>query len=291
MPAGGGDLEGAPPERLPGHVGQVGPGRAAGRGVGGPGRAAEGRRGRAATSRCSVSTASRRTPGTTAASAALPAGTTTRVCPARAAAATIGSAPRTGRTAPSRPSSPSHDCRVQGDRWHLPEPARTATAIARSNAEPCLRRSAGSRSTVIRRLGHFWPELTIAARTRSRASFSAVSGRPEMITAGRPGGEVGLDLDECPATPARPTPAPSRTPFRTPRGGARRGRGRCAPSRTDDHVEADLGRGGAGARRATVRPAAQPAGLGPHDRLGGGAGLLVRRVLTSQKARSGRRRR
>ena len=101
-----------------------------------------GRRGRTPTSRCSESTARTRTPGTTAASRALPSGTITRLTPARAAAATIGSTPRTGRTVPSRPSSP-----------------RTTTPS--SGAE---RQLAGRRRAAPRR----WP-----GRSRSRTSAAS----------------------------------------------------------------------------------------------------------------------
>ena len=47
-------------------------------------------------------------------------------------------------------------------------------------------RLAGDRPTVILELGQLWPLLTIAARIRSRASRSAVSGRPTRIVAGSP---------------------------------------------------------------------------------------------------------
>lgn len=158
-----------------------------------------------ATSRCRVSTARTRTPGITAASAALPAGTTTRVQPARAAAATIGSTPRTGRTVPSRPSSPRTTVPSSGSSGNSPEPPSTAAAMARSNADPYFGRVAGSRLRVIRRFGHFWPELTMAARTRSRASCRAVSGSPEITTPGSPGARSASTSTTCPVTPTRPT--------------------------------------------------------------------------------------
>jgi hypothetical protein len=44
----------------------------------------------------------------------------------------------------------------------------------------------GDRARVIRRCGHGWPLLTTAARTRSRASASAASGRPMTVRPGRP---------------------------------------------------------------------------------------------------------
>ena len=39
---------------------------------------------------------------------------------------------------------------------------------------------------MIRFDGNAWPELTIAARTRSRASRTALSARPTIVNAGRP---------------------------------------------------------------------------------------------------------
>ena len=51
---------------------------------------------------------------------------------------------------------------------------------------PALRRLAGARLATIRRSGNSKPQLTSAARTRSRASRTAVSGRPTTEKAGRP---------------------------------------------------------------------------------------------------------
>jgi hypothetical protein len=58
--------------------------------------------------------------------------------------------------------------------------------MARSNQLPRLGKLAGESPTVILRCGHCSPLLTIAARIRSRASRSAVSGRPTRIIATRP---------------------------------------------------------------------------------------------------------
>jgi hypothetical protein len=44
----------------------------------------------------------------------------------------------------------------------------------------------GARLTVTRRRGHVSPLDSTAARTRSRASLHAVSGKPTMLNAGRP---------------------------------------------------------------------------------------------------------
>ena len=56
--------------------------------------------------------------------------------------------------------------------------------MGRSNDGPSLRRSAGARLTVMRRDGNSKAELTIAARTRSRLSWTAASGSPTMLNAG-----------------------------------------------------------------------------------------------------------
>ena len=64
--------------------------------------------------------------------------------------------------------------------------ASTAAASARSKPGPALRRSAGARFAVIRRCGNSKPLLTIAARTRSRDSRTAASGRPTSANDGSP---------------------------------------------------------------------------------------------------------
>jgi len=53
-----------------------------------------------------------------------------------------------------------------------------ATAMLRSKLLPRLGRLAGDNPTVILRCGHSWSLFTIADLIRSRASRSAVSGRP-----------------------------------------------------------------------------------------------------------------
>ena len=51
---------------------------------------------------------------------------------------------------------------------------------------PVFFRLAGARFTVIRLTGKLRPLLLAAARTRSRASFTAASGKPTMSNPGRP---------------------------------------------------------------------------------------------------------
>ena len=48
---------------------------------------------------------------------------------------------------------------------------------------------------MIRRCGNSNPELTSAARTRSRDSRTAASGRPTIANEGRPDADVDLDPD------------------------------------------------------------------------------------------------
>ena len=86
------------------------------------------------------------------------------------------------------------------------EPAalRIATAIPTSNPLPRLGRLAGDRPTVIRRCGHCSRLLTIAARIRSLASRSAVSGRP---TSSRPGSPFWMSASISTGWPSTPTRA------------------------------------------------------------------------------------
>src|SRR5690606_16841441 len=114
-------------------------------------------------------------PGTTAARGATGRGTRqgTPVFAERTAAPML---PPAGRTLPSRPNSPTataSTCPVT-----TPEAASTPRAIGRSKSVPDLGRSAGARFTVTLRLGKWRPVELIAARTRSFASRTALSGSP-----------------------------------------------------------------------------------------------------------------
>ena len=64
--------------------------------------------------------------------------------------------------------------------------ASTASAIGRSKWLPSLSRSAGARLMRMRLGGSESPMEVSAARTRSRASPTALSGRPTTRKAGRP---------------------------------------------------------------------------------------------------------
>ena len=138
-------------------------------------------------------------PSTSRASARASAGTMTRRTPRRARAATIGSRPGTGRTSPPSDSSPTSAQRPAARTCS--EPSRIAAAIPRSSEAPRLGRSAGARLTVIRRGGYVKPLLRIAPRTRSRASWSAVSARPTIEKPGRPGATSTSTRTTLPARP------------------------------------------------------------------------------------------
>ena len=69
---------------------------------------------------------------------------------------------------------------------------------------PFFFRSAGARETVMRRCGNSKPELRMAALTRSRASCTAVSGKPTIVKAGRPGA---MSTSTSTMEPSNPTTA------------------------------------------------------------------------------------
>ena len=129
--------------------------------------------------------ASRASP-TSCASCTLPGGTMSVAVRSRAMSRATGSTPRTGRIAPSNASSPTAaTCRTQSAGiW--PVATSTPNAIGRSNPVPSFFRSAGARLTVVRRAGSENPELTIAAETRSRLSFTAPAGSPTTLNQGSP---------------------------------------------------------------------------------------------------------
>ena len=187
VPARGGDLERQPGQRLAADVGEVGRWRRLGdagrrRARSGHGSSPPERPG---STRRSVD--GQRT-GSTAADARLgerPA-RHDRVA-GRPCAATIGAVPATGRMLPSRPSSPRN-----AQAGHAPTPAAT---LGRDEHADGQRRGRGRCPSCDASggevdgdplLGPGEPEETRAARTRSRASRHASSGRPTMVKPGRP---------------------------------------------------------------------------------------------------------
>ncbi len=130
--------------------------------------------------------------GTSAASSALPGGSTSRAGaswgPAsRCRARLMASAPRTGRSSPPSESSPANSQPASRELSIWPLAARMPSAMGRSNRPESLGRSAGARFTVMRLLdGNSSPALAMAERTRSRASFTSVSASPTRVKLGRP---------------------------------------------------------------------------------------------------------
>lgn len=113
-----------------------------------------------------------------------PSGTTIPPPSPFAAASAAGRTPRTRRTEPSRPSSP-----MTTEPAYLSAPPiapRMATAMPRSNAVPAFGVPAGDRLIVSRQDGKATPAEAKAARSLSRDSEMAASGRPTMVTAGSP---------------------------------------------------------------------------------------------------------
>ena len=100
-------------------------------------------------------------------------------------AATAERVPRAARTSPPRPSSPTARMgRPDSGTWPLRD--SMPRAMGRSNEAPVLRRSAGERLTSTRSTGNSNPAFLTAARTLSRDSRTASSGRPVRSKAGRP---------------------------------------------------------------------------------------------------------
>ncbi len=138
--------------------------------------------------RCSnerLPAATRESPCTNIASRMLASGTTNSNL-AFFAKRAIGNAPGMGRIAPSSDSSPAKTRPTIADAFSCPEATKSPTAMGKSKPDPSLRKSAGAKLTVIRRIGISKPQFFIAARTRSRASRTAVSGKPTMSKAGSP---------------------------------------------------------------------------------------------------------
>ena len=97
----------------------------------------------------------------------------------------MGSMPVTGRSAPFSESSPTKANRsFRLGSWPLAH--KRASSTGRSYTGPVLRSRAGARFTVMRLAGHAKPRFFAALRTRSAASFTALSGRPTMLNWGSP---------------------------------------------------------------------------------------------------------
>ena len=115
----------------------------------------------------------------------------------------MGSTPFMGRSPPVRLNSPTKAASA-GRAGISSAAARIPSRMGRSYTVPSLRRPAGARFTVMRLTGYLAPQFFTAARTRSRASFTAVSGRPTMSKAGRPPERKHSTLTSYPLMPFRP---------------------------------------------------------------------------------------
>ena len=240
------------------------------------------------TSRCSESTARTVTPGTTVASRALASGTITRVIPARAAAATIGSTPRTGRTVPSRPSSPRTTTPSSGRGRQLAGAGEQRGGDGEVEAAAVFRQGGGQQVDGDPAVGpglagvdHRGPDPVAGLVQRGVRQAGEHHG-------GQAGGEVGLDLDQVAGHPDQADAEDAgvahgserRADVLDPGGAARLGQHL-------DHVEADLRGVDAGARPASGGRAAAAggpcAGRPPRP---GVPKRSPRRVFTSQKTMS-----
>ena len=260
VPAGGGHLDRAPAHRLPDHVAQVRPRPLRPR----PDRRQRDRPAppspRRNASRSARSAAPRTSrPGTSAASARFSAGTTTRRSPVRAAAITAG------QHAAGRPQ-PAVEPQL-AEQHHLAEVVGRHRAGRRQHADrqrdvehgPRFGSVAGSSASVIRRVGQVSPELTIAARIRSRDSCSAASGRPIIVTPGRPSARSAWISTSWPSTPSTATDIVRASVIRTrPSGAVRPGRRRCAAARSPRRSAAPASRGRARPANAGRAGAAGP---------------------------------
>ena len=103
---------------------------------------------------------------------------------------------------PSRPSSPTKPTSLTIVGGISSDATSTPMAIATSSDAPILRSADGARLTVMRLLGHPMPELMNAARTRSRASRHAVSGRPTSVKLGMPTATWTSTTTGWPSTPS-----------------------------------------------------------------------------------------
>ena len=124
--------------------------------------------------------------------------------PARCAAMAMGSTPFMGRSPPVRLSSPTKAA-SSGKGGISSAADRMPSRMGRSYTVPSLRRPAGARFTVMRLTGYFAPQFFTAARTRSRASFTAASGSPTMSKAGRPPERKHSTLTSYPLMPLSPS--------------------------------------------------------------------------------------
>ena len=122
-----------------------------------------------------------------------------------AAAMAAGKAPITATRVPSSDSSPRATVPSTASFGRMSSAASKAMAMGRSKCEPSLGRSAGDRLIVMRFDGRAMDMADSAARTRSRASDTALSGRPTMVKPGRPGETAHCTSTRRASTPSKAT--------------------------------------------------------------------------------------
>ena len=106
--------------------------------------------------------------------------------PDSAAFSAAGRVPTTGCTRPSRESSPMASAPSLSSFVMLFSAAKRASANGKSKCNPSLGISAGDRLIMIRREGSAIDNAPNADLMRSRASLTALSGRPIIEKGGRP---------------------------------------------------------------------------------------------------------
>ena len=129
--------------------------------------------------------------------------TRSRLCSAAAIAA--GRAPSTGTKVPSNDNSPKETVPATTSLGMISSAAKRLSAMGRSKCDPSLGKSAGDRLIVMRFDGRAMDREESADRTRSRASDTALSGRPTMEKAGRPGLTAHCTSTERASTPSNAT--------------------------------------------------------------------------------------
>ena len=169
---------------------------------------------------CRLPTGRMASPSTQAASLAFAAGSIRQDTPFSRAAIAMDSAPRTVSTSPESDNSPTAARPPSASRSMIPQDAMIASAMGRSYAGPSLRTSAGERLIVMRATGKLRRQLAMAARTRSRLSLTAASGRPTSSNMGIPSTVNASTVTRYPSMPDRPMlltlasiRAPSQKPF------------------------------------------------------------------------------
>ena len=139
------------------------------------------------------------------ASAKFSCGTNARVIPDLYAAISAGNAPRTARIFPSRASSPNTKTPFNGSCGIACWAIKIASAIDKSKLEPLLGSQAGESETVTLRFGQLSLVFIKAARTRSRDSLRAASGRPNSEYIGMPSAISTSTVTTAPSSPSSAT--------------------------------------------------------------------------------------